>query len=96
MVLDEADEMLNMGFLEDVEIIMKATNQEKRTMLFSATMPKEILRIAKKYMQDYEVVAIKKEQLTANLTDQIYFEVSTSDKFDALCRIIDIEHDFMA
>ena len=94
LVLDEADEMLNMGFLEDVELIMSATNQEKRTMLFSATMPKEILRIAKKYMNDYEVVAIKKEQLTANLTDQIYFEVSTGDKFDALCRIIDIEHDF--
>jgi len=73
---------------------MSATNQDKRTMLFSATMPKEILRIAKKYMNDYEVVAIKKAQLTANLTDQIYFEVSNSDKFDALCRIIDIEHDF--
>ncbi|GAX59545.1 DNA/RNA helicase [Candidatus Scalindua japonica] len=94
LVLDEADEMLNMGFLEDVEIIMNATNKEKITMLFSATMPKEILRIAKKYMKGYEFVAIKKEQLTANLTDQIYFEVSTGDKFDALCRIIDIEHDF--
>ncbi len=94
LVLDEADEMLNMGFLEDVEIILNATNQEKRTMLFSATMPKEILRIAKKYMTKYEFVTIKKEQLTANLTDQIYFEVSTADKFDALCRIIDIEHDF--
>ncbi|MDV5122034.1 MAG: DEAD/DEAH box helicase [Candidatus Scalindua sp.] len=94
LVLDEADEMLNMGFLEDVELIMNATNKQKRTMLFSATMPKEILRIAKKYMEKYEFVAIKKEQLTANLTDQIYFEVSTSDKFDALCRIIDIEHEF--
>lgn len=94
LVLDEADEMLNMGFLEDVETIMSVTNPEKRTMLFSATMPREILHIAKKYMGDYEFVAIKKEQLTANLTDQIYFEVATSNKFDALCRIIDIEHDF--
>jgi ATP-dependent RNA helicase DeaD len=94
LVLDEADEMLNMGFLEDVELIMNATNKQKRTMLFSATMPKEILRIAKKYMGKYEFVTIKKEQLTVNLTDQIYFEVSTADKFDALCRIIDIEHEF--
>ncbi len=94
LVLDEADEMLNMGFLEDVEMIMNATNQDKTTMLFSATMPKEIIRIAKKYMKEYEFVAIKKEQLTASLTDQIYFEVATSNKFEALCRIIDIEHDF--
>ncbi len=94
LVLDEADEMLNMGFIEDVEKIMKATNPEKRTLLFSATMPREILRIAKKYMGKYEFVAIEKEQLTVNLTDQIYFEVATSDKFDALCRIIDIEHGF--
>ena len=94
LVLDEADEMLNMGFIEEVEKIMKATNPEKRTMLFSATMPKEILRIAKKYMGKYEFVAVEKETLTVNLTDQIYFEVATSDKFDALCRIIDIEHEF--
>ena len=94
LVLDEADEMLNMGFIDEVEKIMKATNPEKRTMLFSATMPKEILRIAKKYMGKYEFVAVEKETLTVNLTDQIYFEVATSDKFDALCRIIDIEHEF--
>ena len=94
LVLDEADEMLNMGFIEDVEEIMKATSIEKRTMLFSATMPKEILRLAKKYMGQYEFVTVKDEQPTVNLTDQIYFEVATSDKFDALCRIIDIEHEF--
>ncbi|MFQ5963609.1 MAG: DEAD/DEAH box helicase [Candidatus Scalinduaceae bacterium] len=94
LVLDEADEMLNMGFIEDVEEILKATSTEKRTMLFSATMPREILHIAKKYMGKYEFVAIKEKQLTTTLTDQIYFEVSPSDKFEALCRIIDIEHDF--
>ncbi len=94
VVLDEADEMLNMGFIEDVEEILKCTNEEKRMMLFSATMPKPILGIAKKYMGKYELVAVEKIDLTTNLTDQIYFEVSRNDKFEALCRIIDIETEF--
>jgi ATP-dependent RNA helicase DeaD len=94
LILDEADEMLNMGFLDDVREIMEQTNAEKRTMLFSATMPPEILRIAKKYMGDYEVIRAVSDQLTATQTDQIYFEVSISDKFEALCRIIDMEADF--
>lgn len=93
-VLDEADEMLNMGFIEDVELILKATPAEKRMLLFSATMPKEILRIARHYMGDYELITIPKAELAARLTDQIYFEVALSDKFEALCRIIDIEKDF--
>ena len=94
LVLDEADEMLNMGFIEDVEEILKCTNEEKRMMLFSATMPKPILGIAKMYMGKYELVAVEKIDLTTNLTDQIYFEVSRNDKFEALCRIIDIETEF--
>jgi len=94
LVLDEADEMLNMGFIEAVEEILKSTNSVKRVLLFSATMPDAILRIAKKYMGSYELIAVKKEQLTASLTDQIYFEVSYSDKFEALCRIIDMEKEF--
>jgi ATP-dependent RNA helicase DeaD len=94
MILDEADEMLNMGFLDDVLEIMEQTATEKRTMLFSATMPPEILRIAKKYMGDYQVIRAISEQLTATQTDQIYFEVAASDKFEALCRIIDMEEDF--
>jgi len=94
LILDEADEMLNMGFLEDVREIMDQTNTNKRTMLFSATMPPEILRIAKKYMGDYQVVRAVSDQLTATQTDQIYFEVSVNDKFEALCRIIDMEEDF--
>jgi ATP-dependent RNA helicase DeaD len=93
-VLDEADEMLNMGFIDDIKEILKATGPEKRMLFFSATMPKPILGIVRKYMQNYEHVVIEKEELVAELTEQIYFEVRESDKFEALCRIIDIEDEF--
>jgi len=94
LVLDEADEMLNMGFIEDMEEIFKHTNPDKRTLLFSATMPDKIKELARRYMDGYEFLATGKKQLTTNLTEQIYFEVKASDKFEALCRIIDIEDDF--
>ncbi len=94
LILDEADEMLNMGFIEDMEEIMKHTNSDKRTLLFSATIPKKIKDLARKYMDGYELLTVKKEPLTTNLTEQIYFEVKASDKFEALCRIIDIEDNF--
>ena len=94
LILDEADEMLNMGFLEDVTEIMEKTNPSKRTMLFSATMPREIMLIAEKHMGEYDVLKGAGERLTVSQTDQIYFEVSGSDKFEALCRIIDIENEF--
>lgn len=94
LIIDEADEMLNMGFIEDLEEIMKHTNSDKRTLLFSATMPRKIKDLAKKYMDGYEFLAVKQEPLTTNLTEQIYYEVKAADKFEALCRIIDIEEDF--
>ncbi len=94
LVLDEADEMLNMGFIDEVREIMEATNPDKRSLLFSATMPKEILQIAKKYMHDHDLIKVTGPQLTVSHTDQIYFEVSEKYKFDALCRIIDIEDEF--
>jgi len=94
LILDEADEMLNMGFIEDIEEIMKHTNPDKRTLLFSATIPGKIKDLALKYMDSYELLTVKKEQLTTNLTEQIYFEVKASDKFEALCRTIDIEDGF--
>jgi len=94
LVLDEADEMLNMGFIEDVQEIMKKTPDEKRTFLFSATMPSEIMRIAKKYMGEYEVIKVTEGQLTVSRTDQIYFEVAEANKFEALSRIIDVEEEF--
>ncbi len=93
-VLDEADEMLNMGFIEDIETILAATNKERRTLLFSATMPDRIMTLAKKYMHKYEVVKTKKSGQTTDLTDQIYFEVKENDKFDSLCRIIDTTSEF--
>ncbi|MBI5675277.1 MAG: DEAD/DEAH box helicase [Nitrospirae bacterium] len=94
LVLDEADEMLNMGFIEEVKEIIEHTGPEKRTMLFSATMPPEIMQIAQKYMGEYELIKVTKGQLTVSQTAQIYFEVSEADKFEALCRIIDMEEDF--
>jgi ATP-dependent RNA helicase DeaD len=94
VVLDEADEMLNMGFIEEVEEILKQTNPDRKTLLFSATIHDSVLEIAKKYMKDYKTILTRNVQLTVELTDQIYFEVSNSDKFEALCRIIDMEIDF--
>jgi len=94
LILDEADEMLNMGFIEDVEEIMKHTNPRKRTLLFSATIPPRIKTLAGKYMGSYEFITVEKQQPTVSLTEQIYYEVQSSDKFEALCRIIDIEEDF--
>jgi len=94
LILDEADEMLNMGFIDDMEEIMAHTNPAKRTLLFSATMPQKIKDLAHRYMEGYELLSVKKDPLTANLTEQIYFEVKASDKFESLCRIIDIEETF--
>ncbi|MCP4723603.1 MAG: DEAD/DEAH box helicase [bacterium] len=94
VVLDEADEMLNMGFIEDINLILKETHKDKITLLFSATMPKEIVRVAKKYMRSYEKIHIEQKQAPVDLTDQIYFEVSARDKFEALCRIVDFEEYF--
>lgn len=94
LILDEADEMLNMGFVDDMEEIMQYTNPKKRTLMFSATMPEKIKRLANKYMGKYELHAVKKQHLATNLTEQIYYEVKASDKFEALSRIIDIEEDF--
>lgn len=94
LVLDEADEMLNMGFIDDVETIIKQANKNKRMLMFSATMAPPLMKIAEKYMGEKEIVAVKKQQLTTNLTTQIYFEVRENDKLEALCRIVDMEDDF--
>lgn len=90
-ILDEADEMLNMGFIDDIEEILKATNNDKKMLMFSATIPQEIRKLAKKYIPDCTFIVTEKEEL---LTSQIYFEVAESDKFEALCRIRDVVSDF--
>ena len=94
LILDEADEMLNMGFLEDVGEIMAHCPEERRTMLFSATMPREILSIARKHMGEYDLLKAEASQMTTTNTKQLFYEVSVSDKFDALCRIMDMEEGF--
>lgn len=94
VVLDEADEMLNMGFEEEVREILKSVPDQRRMLMFSATMPPQILKLAKTFMGEYEVVAIEKQTVTTDLVDQLYFEVRDSDRFEALCRIIDTEPEF--
>lgn len=94
MVLDEADEMLNMGFIEDVETILSYTPDDRRTLLFSATMPPALQSIAKRYLQEKKEIKIKKKQLATHLTKQLYYNLWEKDKFEALKRIIDSEPDF--
>lgn len=94
IVLDEADEMLNMGFIDDIETILKMAPKKKRMILFSATMPSHIQNLAKKYMGEYDLIEVKSDQISKDNIQQIYFEVLEEDKFEALFRIIDIEDNF--
>jgi len=90
LVLDEADEMLNMGFIEDIENILEGTPENKQTALFSATMPSDIKKIASFYMQeDYQHIQIKSKTMTASTVSQYYFEATPKNKFEVLCRILD-------
>jgi ATP-dependent RNA helicase DeaD len=95
-ILDEADEMLNIGFKEEIDEILTQTPENKKVLLFSATMPKAILDIAKKYMKEYDIVSIKKDTLTNANIIQKYYSIRSDQKFEALTRIIDTEEDFYA
>jgi ATP-dependent RNA helicase DeaD len=91
VVLDEADEMLDMGFVEDIEYILQQVPENRQTALFSATIPQAVSTLAKKYTRDAARISITSEQLTAPRTRQTYYEVLSRDKLDALCRILDVE-----
>src|SRR5690554_226040 len=93
-ILDEADEMLNMGFKDDLEIIFKEMPKEKSTWLFSATMPPRVESIAKRYMKDAQRIAVgKRNEGAANVTLE-YYQVSARDRFEALRRIVSLNDDF--
>lgn len=90
VVLDEADEMLNMGFREDIETILEYIPEEGRqTVLFSATMPKPILEITKKYQKNAKTIKVTKKELTVPSIDQYYYDVRRNDKVDVLTRLLD-------
>ncbi|MGI6605279.1 MAG: DEAD/DEAH box helicase [Firmicutes bacterium] len=90
-VLDEADEMLDMGFIEDIEAILQEAPGERQTMLFSATMPEPIRNLAQRFMKDPRVISVQAKELTVPSIHQAYLEVPERLKFDVLCRLLDIQ-----
>ena len=90
VVLDEADELLNMGFREDIETILGQLPEERQTMLFSATMPKPILEIAKRYLHEPEIVKVIQKELTVPKIEQYYYEVNPRKKNEVLSRLLDM------
>lgn len=92
LILDEADEMLNMGFREDIELVLQEVKREIQTMLFSATMPKEIMNIINKYQKNPEIVKVAHKALSAPNIEQVYLETKEKDKVEILSRLIDVNN----
>lgn len=90
VVLDEADEMLNMGFIDDIKTILQEIPTDRQTLLFSATMPRAIQEIAQRFMANPQIIAIKSKEVTVPNITQQYMEVPEKQKFDALSRLLDI------
>lgn len=89
VILDEADEMLSMGFMEDMETILKKTPEDRQTVLFSATMSRQILDLTRNFQTNPEHIQILHKQLTVQNIEQYYIEVRESSKLDILCRVVD-------
>ncbi len=96
IVLDEADEMLDMGFIDDINIIMAATPNTRQTLLFSATMPKPIQQLAETFLHDPLIIRMKAKEVTMDLIEQSYIEVPDRQKFDILCRLLDLQEPDLA
>ena len=96
LILDEADEMLNMGFREDIETILSQTPEDRQTLLFSATMPNDIKKIGVKFMKNPEHIKIAAKEMTADRIDQYFVKTKEFEKFDVLTRLLDVERPELA
>ena len=96
LILDEADEMLNMGFLEDIHFIIEKTPETRQTLLFSATMPDAIKKIGVKFMKNPEHIKIAAKEMTADRIDQYFVKAKEFEKFDILTRLLDVERPDLA
>lgn len=93
-ILDEADEMLKMGFIDDIESIMEGTPENKRVLLFSATMPSRIQNLSKKYMKEQVILRVEAKNVRRENIEQIYYRVRKSDKLEAIKNIVALRDDF--